>query len=769
MLIIILPLALLALDCSDKQIGLEPLHSSTGGVVSGTIRAGDGVVEGATVRLEPVYGGVALSVLQMIDRAEGSPFAGTKTGEEIRVTVSNANGRYVFDGLEAGTYLIETQAEDHTAGSAHAHITPELATAAETTFVDIDLVPTGTFTGNATLQNMTDHSSTVVYVKGSSNAGFTDASGDYEIKHVPIGDHTIQATHTGWIDQSTTGSLTFAGDSLHLSPLLLPRESNMEPEVEIQPLPTFPSANIFDVINFVATADDPDGTIVLVEWDFTDDGTFDLEGDATILSTSYAPPDTGSYRCKIRVTDDDDAIGLAVLEYHVRDAIFVSGEDGDNAYPGTRGLPVQTIQHGIDLAEPLGVPVIVNYGSYWEEIQFKSNVSVRGGYDRETGWTRADGVYSEIWLQSFYNHVATADNISNAYITGFEIEAETAQGDGSSAIALKVISCDSTVHFFDCRIIAGSATSALTSGTNGVAGVNGGPGEPGNNGCDHDIDPDCDAINVGGMGGAGGGGAPYGYNGGADGYAGFGPYGGSDGSYSSSCSASGGNAGSATAPGTDGVDGAHGPAITASYGTIVANAWVGVTGTAGQDGTNGEGGSGGGGGGTVGMTPSPCYLIGASGGAGGGAGSYGGAGGGGNPGGASIAVLCVASTPFFESCLIQTGSGGNGWSGGDGGTGGSGGAGALGGIGYFNGVIKSGDGGAGESGGDGGSGGGGPGGPGGPSVGIYNFNGSIPILTAITWSIGAGGGGGPGGWHGNSSTQAPNGPAGPSQNTYDHP
>ncbi|HSG29406.1 MAG TPA: carboxypeptidase regulatory-like domain-containing protein, partial [Candidatus Krumholzibacterium sp.] len=217
----ILALLLVMINCSDKDLGLEPMPSDTGGVISGTIRAGDLPLPDATVRLEPVYGGVPLSISMLADRTGDIPVSPMEYSSDIRVTVSDSEGRYFFGGLEAGTYLIESLAEDHLAGSAGARITPDLAAAADTTFVDIDLVPTGTFTGNATLQNMTDHSSTVVYVKGSSNAGFTDAAGDYEIKHVPIGGHTIQATHTGWLDQSTPGTLSVAGDSVHLSPLLL--------------------------------------------------------------------------------------------------------------------------------------------------------------------------------------------------------------------------------------------------------------------------------------------------------------------------------------------------------------------------------------------------------------------------------------------------------------------------------------------------------------------------------------------------------------------
>jgi len=49
----------------------------------------------------------------------------------------------------------------------------------------------------------------------------------------------------------------------------------------------------------------PDGKIVRYEWDLNDNGTFDLETTSPTLSHTYA--DDGSYRVRIRVTDDDGA------------------------------------------------------------------------------------------------------------------------------------------------------------------------------------------------------------------------------------------------------------------------------------------------------------------------------------------------------------------------------------------------------------------------------------------------------------------------------
>ena len=58
-------------------------------------------------------------------------------------------------------------------------------------------------------------------------------------------------------------------------------------------------------VNFNADgSSDPDGSIVLYEWDFDGDGTFDFSS-ASSGSTSYTYPIVGSYDAVLRVTDDD--------------------------------------------------------------------------------------------------------------------------------------------------------------------------------------------------------------------------------------------------------------------------------------------------------------------------------------------------------------------------------------------------------------------------------------------------------------------------------
>ncbi len=65
---------------------------------------------------------------------------------------------------------------------------------AETTFVDIDLVPTGTMTGNVTRESASVRRNTIVYVQGTSYVGITDDVGDYTIEDVPVGIHELTAS-----------------------------------------------------------------------------------------------------------------------------------------------------------------------------------------------------------------------------------------------------------------------------------------------------------------------------------------------------------------------------------------------------------------------------------------------------------------------------------------------------------------------------------------------------------------------------------------------
>jgi PKD repeat protein len=76
---------------------------------------------------------------------------------------------------------------------------------------------------------------------------------------------------------------------------------NIPPVANFIYSPTAPYTN--QEIVFTSTSFDPDGVIVKEEWDFNNDGTFDMEGSVVIWG--YTAP--GTYYVRLKVTDNDGA------------------------------------------------------------------------------------------------------------------------------------------------------------------------------------------------------------------------------------------------------------------------------------------------------------------------------------------------------------------------------------------------------------------------------------------------------------------------------
>ncbi|MBK9474555.1 MAG: PKD domain-containing protein [bacterium] len=761
--------ATLLLGACNTQQGVGPLPEppqETGAVLGGAVRNVEGgAVAGVVVTAEPMLNGMAASVRAHLDaQARGDDVAaavsaaGDKAGVGRRATVTDNRGWYAFAGLEPGAYLVTTEARDHQAGRAMATV-PELRAAAlaETTFVDIALIPTGTFHGVASLQNAGNHQSTVVYCQGTSYVAVTDLNGDYVMRDVPAGAYTLIATHGGWLDGSAGGAIAAAGDSVEVAGITLLRENNMPPVVSI----TSPvnGANVSQLMAaFTTAASDPDGGIVLYEWDFEDDGVFDYSGPANEIANPYAVP--GDYRVKVRVTDDRGAIGLAVVRFTAVEDIYVSAATGSDINDGSRAAPVATVTRGFDLAQAAGMPlVLVAAGTYNENVTLRDSVSVMGGCS-EVDWTRSAGVRSIVQANA---PAAPHVNVSSATITGLAFVAPAATVIGTPSIGLWLASCVD-LTFNDCAFIAGAGADggAIPAATNGNQGASGGAGQNGSAG-----------SSSGGAGGNGAAGYTSGGNGGLGGYntsgmggssAPSGGFGGSGGLGANSCAAFG-VTGSNGTPGPAGNPGTNGSGSPSTVGTVFGIFWNGSNGASGTTGFPGYGGGGGGGGGSGFEQVLSCSADrGGGGGGGGGGGQAGNGGQGGDGGGASLAVFLVDSSPTFGAdCEFVAGNGGNGSSGGNGGQSGAGGAGGIGGAG----ADHSGGGGYGGVGGAGGGGGGGQGGPGGPSICLYKAGTSAPVLLGTPiMTTGLAGNGGSGGLRGGVGPAAAAGPSGAAQAIY---
>ncbi len=707
---------------------VEPFGPPTSdyGMIAGTVFDTEGrPAADAVIALESLAGGVSASVAERINGSDVTMIDKSST----QSTVSGDGGVFTFSGLDAGRYVLTATLRDHLGDSRPVEIIAE----AGTTYVDIRLTPTGTFTGIAELENATVHDGSVVYVEGTSYLAVTDPSGAYTMTGVPVGTRSVLAFHAGYLDDATVGTLSAAGDSVSLATLFLPLDANIEPIIDglsASPAP----AGAPSLLS--ATAHDPDGSIVLWEWDFENDGVFDY-ADANSATTTHTFPDAGTYLAKLRVTDDVGATTMQVVELIIGPAVSFTGifvsPAGDDSDDGSSSSPVLSIGHGLTLAVAQAeTDVYVQVGTYVEQVSLIDGINIHGGRNGTT-WDRLTGQYSIVTGEVLAMTAAGITQPTN--ISGLNIIADSATATGEASVALTVISSSSSLVFDDCIFKGGRGGDGIT-GLTGSFGTGGQPGQPGENGL-------CDIVTtvLGGPGGFGG------NAGGAGGQGGPGDVSGENGipGVNGGPGGAGGDSGDPGDDGFDGInggDGFNGNGGTASSpdGAVVGTLWIPSTSGGGSGGANGGGGSGGGGGG--GQTG--IFVNDGTGNGGGGGGGGGGAGGGatgGQGGGASFGVLLIDSSTTFTNCRFTGGVGGDGGNGGFGGPGGNGGAG---GSGSFACNSEVGIGGAGGQGGLGGTGGSGAGGPGGPSYGLFGSN-SVPSVINPDYQVGTGGNGGLGG------------------------
>lgn len=697
-------LALAASSCDDAP-PLAPVPDepeASGAVVAGTVRVPDGdAVAGVAVALEPLRDGIPASVWARVRatgadlRSGGTAGEGSGVAAAPRAAVTDAHGRFAFAGVDPGAYLVRSSAQDHRAGAGLAQVLPPAEAAAETTFVDIDLVPVGKVHGTATLSGHGgSHAGTIVYVGGTSNVAVTDDAGAWLLDDVPVGTHEIRAAHVGWHDATTTAAVAAAGDSVAAGSMAL------LPQTNIPPTATATAAAYGSFLLPFAldgAGADLDGTIVQYAWDFEDDGVLDWSSAAS-PATTHVYATAGAYRAKLRVVDDEGGVAHAVVAFRIHDALHVA-TTGNDANDGSAAAPFLTIAHAAAESAALGgLPVRVALGTYAETLVFANGASITGGYAAGP-WTRSAGSRSTV----VGGAEATATALTALSVTGLRFERATPVT--ADAIAVRVRDCGAGVVFTDCAFVAGDAAD-------GAPGTDGGF--------------------VSGHGGGGGGRGGSCSFPSANGAAGNGPGGGTGGPRGT-----GGNSGGNGGNGGPGTDGAHATAPNAG-GFLWIDTWVPFVGYTGGTATPGSGGGGGGGGDFL----VDCVNGGGDGGAGGPGGAGGQGGTGGQGGRASFALLSIDTagpTAQFVNCIFLAGAAGDGGAGGKGGAGGVGGSGSPGENPPF---LPSGGGGG--NGGAGGWGGGGSGGPGGLSYCVY-ARGLAPSFTGCSFTPGAAGAGGLGG------------------------
>ena len=113
---------------------------------------------------------------------------------------------------------------------------------------------------------------------------------------------------------------------------------NDPPVAHLQANPTsgpMPLSVDFDA----GTSTDADGNIVLYEFDWHGDGTYDLSGTSTIAQHTYAA--AGNYNATLRMTDDKgaqdtDSVSITVTGAGVWHVVTVTSDGNVGMYPAWR-------------------------------------------------------------------------------------------------------------------------------------------------------------------------------------------------------------------------------------------------------------------------------------------------------------------------------------------------------------------------------------------------------------------------------------------------
>lgn len=308
--ILLLPLMLLMASCGGENMTLEPVTQPVA-AVAGTVRNPEGTpLADVVVTLDRLVNGRAASVDKLLGEGDLQPESKAGAADattSLRSTVTDDAGRYAFADVPAGSYVLEGRLADHLAASRQVQ-----KAAGDTTFVDIDLTPTGTLTGVVDRIDVADDRGTVVYVEGTSYVAVSAADGSYAMTGVPIGPRQLFAEYPGYVRDQESATLSTAGETVAVPAMSLARILNMPPTGSFQVLDPGPYYQN-NPIRFLPSAADDDGTVVSYEFRYDDAATPESQFDASsatpdTFSTSYGS--AGEKIVKLRVRDDDGGYGF---------------------------------------------------------------------------------------------------------------------------------------------------------------------------------------------------------------------------------------------------------------------------------------------------------------------------------------------------------------------------------------------------------------------------------------------------------------------------
>ena len=137
------------------------------------------------------------------------------TVSNLLLVVADASGRFRFDGLFPGGYVVYSHDAARQAAADTVSV-PDVSRnpAADTASAHLTLLPGCTLTGIVTLAGRVDHRGTIAIVEHLLSLGATDSTGNYRLEDIPAGIWSLSASHAGFRSASVTVTLPLPSDTL---------------------------------------------------------------------------------------------------------------------------------------------------------------------------------------------------------------------------------------------------------------------------------------------------------------------------------------------------------------------------------------------------------------------------------------------------------------------------------------------------------------------------------------------------------------------------